>query len=79
MRPVLDPTVAKIIGICLRSDAPRLWQFKVVGNPLPLRVGHRLLARLEQQLSKLWLFLAIALLFLVAVCILSVLILVHVH
>ena len=37
------------------------------------------LTRLEQQLSKLWLFLAIALLFLVAVCVLSVLILVHMH
>jgi hypothetical protein len=37
------------------------------------------LTHLEQQLSKLWLVLAIALLFLVAVCVLSVLILVHMH
>jgi septal ring factor EnvC (AmiA/AmiB activator) len=36
-------------------------------------------ARLEQQLSKVWLFLALALLFLAAICILSVLILVHLH
>jgi septal ring factor EnvC (AmiA/AmiB activator) len=36
-------------------------------------------ARLEQQLSKLWLVLVLALLFLVAICILSVLILVHLH
>jgi septal ring factor EnvC (AmiA/AmiB activator) len=37
------------------------------------------IARLEAQFSKLWLSLAVVLLLLVAVCVLSVLILVHLH
>jgi hypothetical protein len=47
---------------------------KLSTNSLEVRI-----ARLDKQLSRVWLSLAVALLLLVAVCILSGLILVHLH
>src|SRR6516165_4857692 len=45
--PVLNPTVAKVVGIGLRPHAPRLGQFQIVRKAMPLGVGDCLLTRSE--------------------------------